>query len=342
MTINNINGNDPRFIKNQAGAAELNIYDEIGFWGVDQNDFQRELTALKGEPLTVRISSNGGSVQDAIAMYNMLKDYDGTVTTINDSIAASAATIIYLAGDVRKASPISSFMTHKPMAGFYGNTDELVEFQSMLEHFNGVIQSAYEQGGIDSETASTMINSGDYWFNGETALGNGFTTELTDSAPVENNVDLTKFANVPEFVLNRKSQTSATVKAVAASVENPVIENQEAPEMDENSVSTADHETAVASAKHEGFTEALQRIEKVKALESAKGREALAEKLTANAALSVEDIDEMLQAAPQAAQASQVTASQLTDEIGEIGADNDQAQPVNKVNNFAANIGKAK
>jgi len=332
---NNLQGNDPKFVVNQAGVAELNIYDEIGFWGVDQNDFNRELSALNGEPLTVRISSNGGAVQDAIAMYNMLKDYDGTVTTINDSIAASAATIIYLAGDVRKASAISSFMTHKPMAGFYGNTDDVVEFTSMLHHYNGVIQSAYEQGGLDSDVAATMINSGDYWFNGETAAENGFVTELTEAAPVQNSVDLSKFANVPEFVLNKSLKAGATVQAVAASVKPP----EKVFEMEKETISAADHELAVASAKKSAYADALERVDKVKNLESAKGREALADKLVSNAALSVDEIDEMLQSAPQAAKVENL---QLSDELGDLSSKDLDDKPVDRVNAFAKSIGKEK
>jgi ATP-dependent protease ClpP protease subunit len=327
--MNNIEGNAPQFVKNMAGEAQLNIYDEIGFWGVDQNDFQQELSALNGEPLTVRISSNGGSVQDAIAMYNMLKDYDGTVTTINDSIAASAATMIYLAGDVRKASAISSFMTHKPMSSFYGNTDELVEFNAMLEHFNNIILNSYIAGGIDEETAKTLIDSGDYWFNGEAAFDMGFVNDLTDDQPVENNVDLTKFANVPDFVLNSSLKDK---KPIVAQKSKPVEKtiNQEVKKM-------ADEKT-VEDAKREGFAEAVKRINAVNALDSRKGREALADQLVANAALSVEDIDAALQTVP-AAQAAPVL--NLNDDLGDLSGDNaDVEEPVNRVANFAASLGK--
>lgn len=327
--MNNVDGNAPQFVKNMAGEAQLNIYDEIGFWGVDQNDFQQELSALNGEPLTVRISSNGGSVQDAIAMYNMLKDYDGTVTTINDSIAASAATMIYLAGDVRKASAISSFMTHKPMSSFYGNTDELVEFNAMLEHFNNIILNSYIAGGIDEETAKTLIDSGDYWFNGEAAFDMGFVNDLTDDQPVENNVDLTKFANVPDFVLNSSLKDKKTIVVQkSATVEKPI--KQEVKKM-------ADEKT-VEDAKREGFAEAVERINAVNALDSRKGREALADQLVANAAMSVEDIDAALQTVP-AAKAAPVL--NLNDDLGDLSGDNaDDDKPVNRVANFAASLGK--
>ena len=341
MTTNNIQGNAPKFVRNMAGDVELNIYDEIGFWGVDQNDFNRELKSLNGEPLTVRISSNGGAVDDAIAMYNMLKSYSGTVTTINDSIAASAATLIFLAGDVRKASSMSSFMTHKPMAGFYGNTDEVVEFNSMLEHYNGVILNSYIAGGIDETTAATLINSGDYWFNAEAALEMGFISEMTDAEPVQNSVDLTKFANVPDFVLNSNSKTSATVQAVAASVKKPENQKTEVPIMaDENAVSTADHEQAVADAEKKGFVDALDRVNKVNALESRKGREATADKLLATASMTVEQIDDILQTMP-AAQVAPVL--DLSDDLGDLSANDDAGdKPVDKVANFAASIGKVK
>ena len=81
--------------------AIVRIDDEIGAWGVSASDFYRDLkeTAGNDRPVDVHVNSPGGHVFDGIAIYNMLKDHRGKVTTYVDGIAASMASIIVLAGD---------------------------------------------------------------------------------------------------------------------------------------------------------------------------------------------------------------------------------------------------
>ena len=87
-------------IRARGTGAELSIYDEIGAYGVSAKAFIAEMGALDtGTDLELRLNSPGGSVFDAVAIYNALQRHDGKVTVTIDGIAASAASYIAMAGD---------------------------------------------------------------------------------------------------------------------------------------------------------------------------------------------------------------------------------------------------
>lgn len=332
-----------KFIKNQANETTLYIYDEVGWYGVEAQDFANALSELNGEPLTVRISSNGGSVSDGIAIYNMLRDYSGQVTTINDSIAASIASIIFMAGTVRKCAKTASFMTHKPMSSFYGNSDELVAFNAMLEHFNEVLVKAYIQGGVEEGKSRELINSGNNWFMCDEAVEIGFATEESDAPAMAASVDLTMFDNVPETVLNATLERKVNLKTPEV-LQNKTTGIEDVEMSNEEELLTKGEQlAAVAAAQSQGFKQALSRRSDVLALDSANGRDKLANSLMANVKLSIEEIDAFLQDSPNPAETQGLNSGDLNDNLGELGdgGENCDGQETDRVEAFAATIGKS-
>ena len=104
-------------IRARAEGAEVSIYDEIGAYGVSAKSFLDELGALEGEaPLTLRLNSPGGSVFDAVAIYNALKRHAGPVSVWIDGIAASAASYVAMAGDEVVMPENAFLMIHDPRA----------------------------------------------------------------------------------------------------------------------------------------------------------------------------------------------------------------------------------
>jgi len=327
-------------VKNAVGEATLYLYDDIGFYGVEAQDIANALQTLNGQPLTVRISSNGGLVSDGLAIYSMLKDYPGKVTTINDSVAASIATVIYMAGEDRKASSFSSFMTHKPMAPFYGNSDQIQEHAELLQHFNEVLINAYVSGGLEREKAEELIASGDNWFMSKDAVEMGFSTEEIDVPAVNAKVDLSAFEKIPENVLNSLNNLQNVEYDV--NVQNI---NDEKPIQEVNKVdyTQEQHDQAVAeavkNARKEAITEVNNRITAVKSLESYIGREELAATLLSNESVTVEEIEAALKAAPIVKPGLNV--EDLRDDAeGIVDIVEEENLELNKVENFAKNIGK--
>ena len=144
-------------IKNQAetsesddATAEVFIYDEIGgSFGVDANEFIQDLQGIKAENIMVRINSPGGSVVDSIAIYNALVQHPANVTTRIDSMAASAASVVAMAGDSIEMMVGSQLMIHDAMSTELGNAKELRELAKWLDMQSDNIASIYAERGRD-------------------------------------------------------------------------------------------------------------------------------------------------------------------------------------------------
>ena len=116
------------FIRNDAGERILRLegpVDEESFWGdeVTPSAFREELEAEEGD-VTVWINSPGGNVFAAAEIYTMLCDHKGKITVKIDAIAASAASVIAMAGDRVLMSPVAMLMIHDPMTIAMGNAKD--------------------------------------------------------------------------------------------------------------------------------------------------------------------------------------------------------------------------
>jgi ATP-dependent protease ClpP protease subunit len=132
-------------IRNEAdSSAEIFIYEEIGYWGITSDDFVRDLSALKAKTINLRINSPGGSVWDAIAIYNALVQHTATINVTIDALAASAASVIAMAGDKITMMRGSQMMIHDASGIGIGNEAELKEYASWLGRQSDNIASIYE------------------------------------------------------------------------------------------------------------------------------------------------------------------------------------------------------
>lgn len=164
---------------------EIFIYDEIGpdYWGlVSAKSVLRDLEAIgKGKPVTVRINSPGGDVVEAQAIYNALRRHSengGAVTTENDALAASAASYIFMAGDVRRVAENSMTMIHKAWTIAFGNADDMRSTAGVLDKFDTILTDTYAAGtGIDKAELLKML-ADETWLTASEALDKGFATEL--------------------------------------------------------------------------------------------------------------------------------------------------------------------
>ena len=124
--------------KNQTETAERTLFlngtiaEESWFDDdVTPQLFKDELMSGSGN-ITVWINSPGGDCVAAAQIYNMLMDYKGDVTVKIDGIAASAASVIAMAGTKVLVSPVSMLMIHNPMTAAFGNSDEMQKAIEML------------------------------------------------------------------------------------------------------------------------------------------------------------------------------------------------------------------
>ena len=139
--------------------------------------FREELNAGTGN-VTVWINSYGGDVFAAAQIYTMLMNYTGAVTVKIDGIAASAASVIAMAGGLVEMSPTSILMIHDPSTVAVGNSDEMRAAIKMLDEIKESIVNAYElKTGLPREKIAKMM-SAETWMNANKAVELGFADKI--------------------------------------------------------------------------------------------------------------------------------------------------------------------
>ena len=139
--------------------------------------FKDELMSGSGN-ITVWINSPGGDCVAAAQIYNMLMDYHGDVTVKIDGIAASAASVIAMAGTKVLVSPVSMLMIHNPMTAAFGNSDEMQKAIEMLGSVKDSIINAYEiKTGLSRAKLSHLMDA-ETWMDANKAVELGFADEI--------------------------------------------------------------------------------------------------------------------------------------------------------------------
>ena len=154
------------------------ISDET-WWGdeVTPKAFKEELNAGSGD-ITLWINSPGGDCFAAAQIYNMLMDYPGNVTVKIDGLAASAASVIAMAGTKVCMSPVAILMIHNPATLAYGDKAEMEKTIGMLSEVKESIINAYEiKSGLARTKISHMMDD-ETWLNARKAVELGFADEI--------------------------------------------------------------------------------------------------------------------------------------------------------------------
>ena len=148
--------------------------------------FKDELMSGSGD-ITVWINSPGGDCVAAAQIYNMLMDYKGNVTVKIDGIAASAASVIAMAGTKVLMSPVSMLMIHNPMTAAFGDCGEMQKAIEMLGSVKDSIINAYEiKTGLSRARLSHLMDA-ETWMDANKAVELGFADEImTRSEQTEN------------------------------------------------------------------------------------------------------------------------------------------------------------
>ncbi len=170
------------WIHDEGGGRVLRLegpIDNENFWGdeVTPQAFRDDLESGEGD-VTVWINSPGGNVFAAAEIYTMLKAYKGAVTVRIASIAASAASVIAMAGDKVQMSPTALLMVHDPSTIAIGNTKDMEKAIETLNEVKESIINAYSaKTGLRRSRISEMMQS-ETWMNAKKALDLGFCDEI--------------------------------------------------------------------------------------------------------------------------------------------------------------------
>lgn len=188
-------------ITNAAGeVATVVIYDEIGWFGVSAASFMDEVRDITAPAIDLRLNSPGGDVFDGVAIHNVLRSHPANVTTYVDSLAASIASVIALAGDKVVMQPHSQLMIHESAGLAIGDADEMRHMADLLDRQSDNIAGIYaERAGGDVATWREAMRA-ETWYTAQEAVDAGLADAVAERPrqpepgdPPENRWDLSIF-----------------------------------------------------------------------------------------------------------------------------------------------------
>ena len=154
------------------------FYDFYGMTSTYPKMVQDAIANDEDEEITLNIASNGGDVFAASEIYTMLRDSGKRIVVNIQGLAASAASVISMAGNTVRISPTAHIMIHKASSGFIGNSDDMERQSVVLNSIDESIALAYEMktGLKQSELLELMTK--ETWLNAKTAVDKGFADEI--------------------------------------------------------------------------------------------------------------------------------------------------------------------
>lgn len=168
----------------------ISMYDVIGqdYWtgeGVTAKRIAAALRTMGNGPVTVNVNSPGGDMFEGLAIYSLLREHEGEVTVKVLGLAASAASVIAMAGDTVQIARSGFLMIHNAWLMAVGNRHDLRDVADMLEPFDAAMADIYAaRTGADAKAIAKLMDK-ETWLGGSAAIDQGFADELLASDQVD-------------------------------------------------------------------------------------------------------------------------------------------------------------
>ncbi|MBM6634611.1 Clp protease ClpP [Leclercia adecarboxylata] len=177
----------------KSGENSISVFDVIGSdWygeGVTASRIAGALRSLNGADVTVNINSPGGDMFEGLAIYNLLREYEGRVTVKVLGLAASAASVIAMAGDDVQIGRGAFLMIHNCWVCAMGNRHDLAQIAADLAPFDKAMSDIYQaRSGLDAETVGKMMD-GETYIGGSDAVERGFADSLLSADEIADDDD---------------------------------------------------------------------------------------------------------------------------------------------------------
>lgn len=175
------------FTKKDELNTELTIYGDIVSMKWFENDvthfdFAEELAKVATPNITVRINSYGGEVGQGLGIYNLLKEWEGNVTTVCDGFACSAASLVFMAGKSRVMPKTSLLMIHNAWTIAVGDSEDFRKMADDLAKINEpLIESYVIATGLPRSKIIKMMNE-ETWITADEAFEMGFATKIQEES----------------------------------------------------------------------------------------------------------------------------------------------------------------
>lgn len=201
--------------------ATVSIYDGIGEFGVSAKSFLTDLRAVKASEVDLEINSPGGDVFAGIAIYNGLRGSGKKINVKVMGVAASAASLVAMAGDTIEMPENTFMMIHNPWTFAIGDADELRASADMLDKINTSLVSTYAKRSGKTDEDVTALLAAETWYTAAEAVAAGFADKVTPSIAAKARFDPDR---VPENVKAVFALAQALKVEEAVESEPPFVE----------------------------------------------------------------------------------------------------------------------
>lgn len=208
------------FTKKDELNTELTIYGDIVSMKWFENDvthfdFAEELAKVATPNITVRINSYGGEVSQGLGIYNLLKEWEGQVTTVCDGFACSAASVVFMAGKSRIMPKTSLLMIHNAWTIASGDSEDFKKMADDLAKINEpLIESYVIATGLPRSKIIKMMNE-ETWLTADEAFEMGFATMIQQES-AKASLQSSAMFNLVEKLKNFERQLNPEQKPINA------------------------------------------------------------------------------------------------------------------------------
>lgn len=192
-------------LNNQSDTeVDVYIYDEIGGWGITAKNFIEEMSFIpSGKTINLRINSPGGSVFDAVAMFNFLARRKDRKVVYVDGMAASSASVLAMVGDEIVMPANAMMFLHNPWSIAVGNSDQLEKEADALSKIQAAIVSIYANRTGQSIERVQQLMDDETWMSAAEAVELGFADRADEARQVAAKFDATLYNHIPSDVASR-------------------------------------------------------------------------------------------------------------------------------------------
>lgn len=177
-------------LKADAGKTPvLSIFDDIGAYGVSAKNFLNDVRSVTGDEVAVEINSPGGDFFAGLAIYNGLRASGKKITVRVLGLAASAASLVAMAGDTIEMAENSFFMMHKTLTHMFANADDMRETAEVLDKFDAGLVSIYAKRTGKSAEEITALLETETWMSAQEAFDAGFATAVIPALAIKASFD---------------------------------------------------------------------------------------------------------------------------------------------------------
>ncbi|HDR7567614.1 MULTISPECIES: head maturation protease, ClpP-related [Bacillus] len=178
---------DIRFEAKGENEYKLTVYGSIGGWFSENNAeaVRRKIQDVKAEKIHVHINSGGGSAFDGVAICNQLKQHDAEVIVHIDGWAASAASVIAMAGDKIIMPSNTMMMIHQASTFEYGNADLFEKTARDLRKIDSALAASYKKRFVGTDEELKQLLKDETWLTAEEAVALGLADEIADEIEID-------------------------------------------------------------------------------------------------------------------------------------------------------------